>query len=235
MGNQMKFNNIKAETSLGRGWARVYFSDCDYFSSLTSISIIRPRYQESFLGQYGWQVSESRIPLNITTESESDFSLLLSPPIVQYLEVNSNYKFSFFDISLVEISSIIFRWHGISYRSSGNEKSPIDVIKNTELISPEVHIVHIPIEKTENLVENKLDISKDSPGYLNSWDLNSDKKLIENEIEINSPSFKSDQQSILTLPLLDKRSYQRVKCLNSSCGAEILDNMKTCPFCNTPR
>ena len=44
------------------------------------------------------------------------------------MEVSSNYQFNFFDKNSEKIESVIVRWSGISYRNSGGELSPIEVI-----------------------------------------------------------------------------------------------------------
>ena len=131
----MRLEKISPEPSRGKGLASVKFNKSTDLVDIESMAIVRPRHNESYLGKKGWQISEVRMPLNIQSTSGEELILLLSPSIVQHLDVNQNLEFIFFDSKIQRASSTIVRWYGISYRAPGGEISPIEVIQADEIQS----------------------------------------------------------------------------------------------------
>jgi len=229
----MRLELISAEVSRGKGWARVGFKEKNTDNIIESVAIIRPRHIEPFLGKNGWQISECRIPLLIELGPESHFSFLLSPAVVQYLEVSSNYEFIFFDSNKNRISTVIVRWSGISYRSPKGVVSPIEVIetkprsyepeeaKPTIIVdmwgTQEVSTTKLPHESTVKVINSPISEVPISD---------------ENDFQLATPI------EILIQPVVmseEPREVRKIKCKNFKCDADILDSMKICPFCKLPR
>jgi hypothetical protein len=194
-----------------------------------SMAITRPSHRESYLGKSGWQISECRLPLSLENIGETEFSILLPPAIVQYMDVSGNYKFIFFDRNIQQSDSVIFRWSGISYRAPAGERSPIEVVMQED--SPESHKI-TDIKTAEEPRENDEPSGGSKPNTdtppERSWDPPEDDWHQPTPNDFPKPKIPIPSEHP-TLP----RKFQRVRCVNPNCEAEILDNMKICPFCNT--
>ena len=234
----MRLDRIIPEINRGKGWAKVFLND--NFSELVfdNIAIVRSRHEKSYLGKHGWQISESRIPLLLEESINSNFSFLLPPSVVQYMEVSSNYEFIFFEKNANKIVSVIVRWSGISYRAPRGEISPIEDISITN--NP------VNVTKPEYVGGEKVMVS--------GWPFTSSPKTetppdLGWHVPPNAPSipppnmpdqkvedaFISPTEAIQEpiAPYLPKE-VKKIKCRNSKCGANILDSMQICPFCNFP-
>ena len=232
----MRLDRITPEITRGKGWAKVIFNDNFTESTFDSIAIVKPRHDKSFLGKHGWQISESRIPLTLENSSPSQLSFLLPPSVVQYMEVSSNYEFIFFDKNSNKIESVIVRWSGISYRAPGGQLSPIEVIPTTDI--------------PDNFTKQEQQVTSTATG--SGWPFTSDPKIekkpdlgwhipeespikvAENPYsEVHEPSIDTPYKSTQTPDLVSSlKEVKKIKCRNSKCGAEILDSMQFCPFCN---
>jgi hypothetical protein len=219
----MRLQQITPELSQGKGWARLIFKESTSTNELKTLSIVRPRHVEPFLGKHGWQISESRMPLRIEKTSDSDFSVLLGPATVQHLEVASNYEFVFFNDQLQTTGSVIVRWHGISYRSPKGEISPIEVIQidsgrdDSQATTTSAPLVPIEGWGFPTVIEPP-ETAAPFPAI----------SAPSSELELtNSPS------PVITSTAAP--AIRQVKCLNPGCAAKILDNMRKCPFCGTSR
>ena len=228
----MRLDLISPETSRGKGWARVSFKDNTTELIIDSVAIIRPRHIEPFLGKHGWQISEIRIPLLIEQVTESNFSFLLSPAIVQYLEVSSNYEFIFFDMNTKRVANVIIRWSGISYRPPKGLTSPIEVIEKPNP-EDEPTTKQLPVNTTTwGMPEVVVPITEqESP-----WPITAEPKD-------NLETTEKDQQQELPPQLavvddvthpVEPKEVRKIRCRNIKCDAEILDSMKICPFCKFP-
>ena len=232
----MRLDFIKPEPTLGKGWARVTFRECSGVTEFESMAITRPSHQKSYLGKFGWQISECRLPLSLENIKETEFSILLPPAIVQHMEVSSNYKFIFFDRDVQQTDSVIFKWSGISYRAPDGEASPIEIILQDDVSKFEKISDTKPLEERRKIEENDGYSSPtiDTPPQVgwsvqeNNWGT----QLHEPTLTNNEPQPLPPATATQPITL---RKFQRVKCINHNCGAEILDNMKICPFCNTER
>lgn len=232
----MRLNLIKPEPTHGKGWASVAFKECVGIAGFESMAITRPSHRESYLGKSGWQISECRLPLSLENIGETEFSILLPPAIVQYMDVSGNYKFIFFDRNIQQSDSVIFRWSGISYRAPAGERSPIEVVMQED--SPESHkITDIKTVEEPGKTEepNVGTIPTDDTTSTGGWhvpdyDWSTQQREPTLTHEENTPS----PPTVVTQPVTP-RKFQRVRCVNPNCEAEILDNMKICPFCNTER
>jgi hypothetical protein len=232
----MRLNLIKPEPTLGKGWASVAFKECVGIAGFQSMAITRPSHRESYLGKFGWQISECRLPLTLENIGETEFSILLPPAIVQYMDVSGNYKFIFFDRNVQQSDSVIFRWSGISYREPAGERSPIEVVMQDD--NAELHkFTDIRAAEDSGKTEepNFGSTAIDDTTSTGSWHVHDDDwsapkaepLLIYAETIPSTPTLASQHMT--------PKKFQRVRCINPNCEAEILDNMKICPFCNTER
>jgi hypothetical protein len=229
----MRLELISAEVSRGKGWARVGFKEKNTDNIIESVAIIRPRHIEPFLGKNGWQISECRIPLLIELGTESHFSFLLSPAVVQYLEVSSNYEFIFFDCNTNRISTVIVRWSGISYRSPKGVASPIEVIETKPLsYEPEEAkpTVIVGTWGTQEVLKTSTP-HESTPKVINP-PISDVLVSGENDFQVTTPTEIRVQP---VAPPEEPREVRKIKCKNFKCDADILDSMKICPFCKFPR
>jgi hypothetical protein len=234
----MRLNTISSESSRGKGWARVAFKEFSEINTLSSLAIVRPRHTEPYLGRHGWQISESRLPLNLEKSTDTDFSLLLPPAVVQHLEVASNYEFIFFDKNVIRISQVIVRWFGISYRAPRGEISPIDVIQQDEISTLDNFFGSSINQPEANKFEsnNEAKYAGSISGTLDAWNPGNFSTTSDTEYRPSDSSFLEQNPFIpttTTLPLTSSRVVRRVTCRNVNCRAEILDSMQICPFCQT--
>jgi hypothetical protein len=232
----MRLNLIKPEPTHGKGWASVAFKECMGIAAFESMAITRPSHRESYLGKFGWQISECRLPLSLENIGETEFSILLPPSVVQYMEVSGNYKFIFFDRNVQQSDSVIFRWSGISYRAPDGERSPIEVIIQNEIPTIEkisdIKTTEGPTKIEEPYVVSSPPIEPTFTGGWNppegDWGTQQSEPTLTHTQNTSSPLAVANQA-------VPPRKFQRVRCVNPNCEAEILDNMKICPFCNTER
>ena len=236
----MRLKKINAESSLGKGWARISFNQYTGTNELSSLAIVRPRHSEPYLGRHGWQISECRLPINLDISGENEFSLLLPPAVVQHMEVASNYEFIFFDTHVNRISQVIVRWSGISFRAPRGEVSPIDVIQSDDIPSSENLFGKIEPQPSNENVSGKNSLNNNSitevnPPWMSLDD--PDATLVPNyhlDTTHSSPAVKSTPQDSFTPHnVSSSRIIQRIKCRNPECRTEILDSMQICPFCQT--
>ncbi len=224
----MRLDKISPEPSRGKGWASIKFIKEDPSVVVESMAIVRPRYSDSYLGREGWQISEARIPLNIQNTTGHELTLLLSPSIVQHLEVNQNLEFIFFDAQVQRTASSTFRWHGMSYRAPGGEKSPIEVIQVDGPPNPG-SIWGI----TDNGHEPPVDPSAtDSPEWTPPGEVapSPDAPFADTpppEVEVHPPFILEPPPP----PPPPPPAVYRLRCKNSRCAHEILSTHKVCPFC----
>lgn len=243
----MRVERITPETTRGKGWARVTFKDCAKPSDLASMAVMRPRHMEPFLGPMGWQVAESRLPLNIEIMGESDFALLLPPSVVQHLEVASNYEYCFFDRTVKPVEKVVVRWSGVSYRAPGGTVSPIEIIEPSGRIPLSGIADELSLEGDRN--DKPFDTEKGASsaieGFGPAWGgglsgtefpLPHDDSpgLKENLFIPNMPPPESPQPRQALTGSYDRKVVRRIRCRNPNCGCEIFDSMKKCTFCNTP-
>lgn len=232
----MRVERITPVPDRGKGWARVPFKDCVAPSALASMAIVRPSHMAPFLGRMGWQISESRLPLSLEVTGESEFELLLPPAVVQHLEVG-NYEFLFFDRNSDRIHSVIVRWAGVTYRAPRGEISPI------EIIEPDALPPDQPIFGTDGkdrdfpkpVEPDGFGSGTAAAGFGNAW---------TGLPVLDAPSAPPPTPDPPPPPppppprpvgSYDRKEVRRIRCMNQSCGAEILDSMTKCPFCGAPR
>ena len=227
----MRLEKISPEPSRGRGWASVKFNKSTDLVDIESMAIVRPRHNESYLGKKGWQISEVRMPLNIQSTSGEELTLLLSPSIVQHLDVNQNLEFIFFDSKVQRASSTIVRWYGISYRAPGGEISPIEVIQADEIQSDNEVLAlaskdHATAEKSPAEAPEYT-----QPESLLTWQPAPDFESSLDEVHVDLDVVK-DPELDLGKPFAPTPSLvHRMRCNNPQCSHEILSSMKICPFC----
>jgi len=235
----MRLKKINAETSRGKGWARISFNEYTGTNELSSLAIVRPRHSEPYLGRHGWQISECRLQINLDISGENEFSLLLSPAVVQHMEVASNYEFIFFDKLVNRISLVIVRWSGISFRAPRGEVSPIDVIQSDDIPSSENIFGTIEQHPSNENVSGKNSLGNNSITEVNApWMSLDDPDLTlvpkdYSDTTHSSPIKPTSQDSLTPHNVSSTRIIQRIKCRNPECRAEILDSMQICPFCQT--
>lgn len=224
----MRLDKISPEPSRGKGWAIIKFIKDDPSVVVESMAIVRPRYSDSYLGREGWQISEARIPLNIQNTTGHELTLLLSPSIVQHLEVNQNLEFIFFDAQVQRTGSSTFRWHGMSYRAPGGEKSPIEVIQVDGPPNPgsiwgitdnghEPSVDPTATPSAEGLPQGGIELPLD----VTFGD------LAPPEVEVHPPFVHEPP------PPPPPPAVYRLRCKNSRCAHEILSTHHICPFCGT--
>jgi hypothetical protein len=232
----MRLNLIKPELTHGKGWASVALKDCVGIAAFESMTITRPSHRESYLGKFGWQISECRLPLSLENIGETEFSILLPPSVVQYMEVSGNYKFIFFDRNVQQSDSVIFRWSGISYRAPDGERSPIEVVIQEDIF--EIHKIS-EIKPPEEPGETEESYVSDTPAVdmtsTAGWHVPDDDWSTQQREPTLTHTENIASTPTKPTPTKTPRKFQRVRCVNSNCEAEILDNMKICPFCNTER
>jgi hypothetical protein len=207
----MRLESISPELSRGKGWARLDMRECRFASLIFSMCIVRPRYSESFLGEHGWQISEAKLPFSTETLTESEFSFLISPSVVHYLDVNSNYEFKFFDKGGVCLETLILRWSGISFRLLGGKRSPIQVIQQL-IATPVVHNDPPNIVPADDLW-TPTEPPTEQENIPNTW---------TTPDAVQPTNISND---LVTEP----KKFRRIAC--PQCGHEIFENMKICPFC----
>lgn len=223
----------------GRGWARVPFKECEAPSAIKSMAIVRRSHMASYLGRMGWQISESRLPLSVQVTGDSEFTLLLQPEVVQHLEVG-NYEFLFFDHNAQQLHSLVLRWAGVTYRAPGGEISPIEIIQ-PDVVSKDQTIIVSEGEKggIAKPAESEGVVSGTSvPGFSTAWT-----GIPQPDAPQSLPSM-APPPHLPPLPPIsppdpistyDRKEVRRIRCMNQSCCAEILDSMIKCPFCSSPR
>jgi hypothetical protein len=223
----MRLEKICPEPSRGRGWASVKFNKSTDLVDIESMAIVRPRHNESYLGKKGWQISEVRMPLNIQSTSGEELTLLLSPSIVQHLDVNQNLEFIFFDSKVQRASSTIVRWYGISYRAPGGEISPIEVIQADEIQSHD-EVLALASKDHATAVDST---EYTQPESLLTWQPAPDIESSLDEVHVDLGVAK-DPKLDLAKPFAPMPSLvHRMRCNNLQCSHEILSSMKICPFC----
>jgi hypothetical protein len=217
----MRLEKISPEPSRGRGWASVKFNQCTELVDVDSMAIVRPRHNESYLGKKGWQISEVRMPLNIESTTNDELTLLLSPSIVQHLDVNQNLEFIFFDSKVQRTSSTIVRWYGMSYRSPGGEIPPIEVIQADEIQSGNQVLA----------VSSKENESEANEPLIGAWQPAADlASSVDEHPEVSG--LTQVHPFVLPTPQAPTLSLvHRMRCKNAQCSHEILSTMKICPFC----
>jgi len=213
----MRIERISPEQGRGKGWARVAMRECLVASGIYSINIIRPGYSDSFLGEHGWQISEARLPFQSESINGSEFTFLLPPAIVHYLDVNSNFEFKFLDVGGACLDKLVLRWSGISFRAIGGGVSPVQVIK--EDVNPEALSVATPLPPAIDTWSPVEPLTLDGP-LLSDW--TSPPVSGSTPLESEVTSSPVERPSVF-------QEFRRVLC--PQCGAEIFDNMKRCPFC----
>ena len=224
----MRVERITPLLERGRGWARVPFKDCQEPSALASIAIVKPSHFAPFLGRMGWQISESRLPISIKVTAESEFELLLPPVVVQHLEVG-NYEFLFFNSRAERIHSVIVRWAGVTYRAPRGEISPIEIIEqddsppNQPIFGVDATTQGFPVvAETEGFGP-----ANTATEFGNAWP-----EVIEPETTPR-PTIAASQPPLPPVGTYSRKEVRRIRCLNHSCSAEILDSMSKCPFCGS--
>ena len=227
----MRVEKITPVAERGRGWARAPFKDCEAPSVLASMAIKRPSHMAPYLGRMGWQISESRLPLSLEVTGDSEFALLLPPAVVQHLEVG-NYEFLFFDQSARLLQLVIVRWAGVTYRAPRGEISPIEIIE-PDALNPDQPIIGTggkdsgyskPVEATK---PEGFGSGTAVPGFGTAW------TGIPGPDAPPPPPPPPPRHA--PSGSYDRKEVRRIRCMNQSCGAEILDSMSKCPFCSKSR
>jgi len=227
----MRLEKISPEPSRGKGWASVKFNKSTDLVDIESMAIVRPRHNESYLGKKGWQISEVRMPLNIQSTSGEELILLLSPSIVQHLDVNQNLEFIFFDSKIQRASSTIVRWYGISYRAPGGEISPIEVIQADEIQSHD-EVLALASKDHSTTGESTLEAAGNTqPESLLTWQpaVNIESSL--DEVHGDLGMAKKPELDVSKPFVKGPSLVHRMRCNNVQCSYEILSTMKICPFC----
>ena len=235
----MQVEKIIPVPDRGRGWARVPFKECDAPSAIKSMAIVRRSHMASYLGRMGWQISESRLPLSVQVTGDSEFTILMPPEVVQHLEVG-NYEFIFFDQSAQQLHSVVLRWSGVTYRAPHGEISPIEIIEPDAPQKEQPILVNDAIDGgNKKTIDPEGVVSRTEDTSLgHAWI-----GMSQNEALQSSPTV-AHHPPIAALPPIqapvaigtyDRKEVRRIRCINHSCGAEILDSMIKCPFCSSPR
>jgi hypothetical protein len=239
----MKQLKLVAEPSKGKGWARLSLTDCEAFSGSCGLAISRPGHKQPFLGPAGWQVSDSRLLIEVQQWEGTDVSLLVSPAIVQHLDAGSNYKFQFFNTSGDLVGDLIIRWAGITYRPPKDGRAPIEITLFDPIESQGIFLGQLGQEQTAetyadvNLVRDESNFNtfvSDSSEFVSA--------PISTEIPIDPVSVRITVESENTYPhsaeikvdgpdtyFDTRRSAVRIRCPN--CSSEIIQGMTRCPFC----
>ncbi len=239
----MKQLKLVAEPSKGKGWARLSLTDCDPFSGSCGLAISRPGHKQPFLGPAGWQVSDSRLLIEVQPWEGTDVSLLVSPAIVQHLDAGSNYKFQFFNTSGELIGDLIIRWAGITYRPPKDGRAPIEItlfdpiehqgiflgrLGQDQREESAIHDTEVEIGADFNTFVSEpsaftaAQISPESffeaqPAHATSEPANTTSRAPEIKADVPDTYFE------------ERRSAVRIRC--SNCSSEIIQGMTRCPFC----
>jgi len=229
----MRVEKISPIPERGKGWARVFFKECEDSHDLVSMAILRPSHVAPYLGRMGWQVSESRFPVSIEVTAGSEFVLLIPPEVVQHLEVG-NYEFLFFNKSAHRMCSVIVRWAGVTYRAPRGEISPINIVEQDPILSDEPIFGRSTQEETD-IKSIKEENSSESSASINSPYLNLSLQGIAygDPTAQYLPPTESTDLGLLQKDLYESKQVKRIQCVNKDCQAEILDSMKKCPFCGS--
>jgi hypothetical protein len=231
----MRVEKITPVAERGKGWARAPFKDCEAPSVLASMAIKRPSHMAPYLGRMGWQISESRLPLSLEVTGDSEFALLLPPAVVQHLEVG-NYEFLFFDQSARLLQSVIVRWAGVTYRAPRGEISPIEIIE-PDAPPPNQPIISTAGKESDFPKPVEPEGFSSGPavtGFGTSWTGTPEPAA---PLPTSSPTPPPPPPPPRPAPTgtYDRREVRRIRCMNTACGAEILDSMTKCPFCSKSR
>ena len=238
----MKQLKLVAEPSKGKGWARLSLTDCEPFSGSCGLAISRPGHKQPFLGPAGWQVSDSKLLIEVQPWEGTDVSLLVSPAIVQHLDAGSNFKFQFFNSSGDLIGDLIIRWAGITYRPPKDGRAPIEITlfdpieqqgiflgqlgQNQSGKTPD-HVNEVEQENNFNtFVSESPELKSETLSDESFFDSESIKNSLESEgpsclappIKVNAPDTYFDP----------RRSAVRIRC--PDCSSEIIQGMTRCPF-----
>ncbi len=239
----MKQLKLVAEPAKGKGWARLSLTDCEPFSGSCGLAISRPGHKQPFLGPAGWQVSDSRLLIEVQPWEGTDVSLLVSPAIVQHLDAGSNYKFQFFSTSGDLIGDLIIRWAGITYRPPKDGRAPIEITLFDPIEHQGVFLGKLGQDQREQTpvhepaVESGGDFNTfvSEPSAFNSAQI-SPESFFESQ---PSPTASEPEKTSTHAPEINvngpdtyfdpRRSAIRIRCPN--CSSEIIQGMMRCPFC----
>ena len=240
----MKQLKLVAEPSKGKGWARLSLTDCEPFSGWCGLAISRPGHKQPFLGPAGWQVSDSKLLIEVQPWEGTDVSLLVSPAIVQHLDAGSNFKFQFFNSSGDLIGDLIIRWAGITYRPPKDGRAPIEITLFDPIEQQGVFLgqlgqnqpVKPPAPASEVEQGNNFNTFISESAELKSEAVSSesflDSDLQKSNTETLNTSCETPPEIKVNTPdtyFDPRRSAVRIRCPN--CSSEIIQGMLRCPFC----
>jgi hypothetical protein len=240
----MRCISLTPNRNRGPGWVNLEISSLGGNLGLIDVIIERPNHEKEYLGEAGWQVAESRFNVECVTSPSGEAIVILSPAIVQFMELGNNYKISIYGRGIEALGIFVLTWRGIpGFRPKSGIAAvvnPIEPISSVVGVTPEPSVFGGPGSLVGTGPQNE---------PVTSYERHFPTEVVPQAGAISPTADTTElvevfprggidvslHESPPNPPLTSKstRIKTRIVCRNPECKSEILDTMLVCPFCGT--